>query len=158
MIFNEAEMATLACAVKCLISELSNESLDYFVDGDNRVLQNETQLMQLEAKLTHCLTSTNTEISCTEEKYECIGISTAHLTDKDLLQLDVLADDDDCNMIMKRSTGWFIKLYPEAEANLTYASMSNDFHHILQEAHKAGFRLVEFDSDASQYDCFVLNN
>lgn len=40
-------------------------------------------------------------------------------------------------MIMGRDTGWFVKLYEDAESNLDYHGMSDNFSNILVSALKA---------------------
>lgn len=87
----------------------------------------------------------------TPEEYKCICISTGHLTDTDRAALTALTDDPDCNMVMKRDYGWFIKLYSEQNISEDYGHMSESFQLIIRQAINHGYCLIEFDCDASTY-------
>ncbi|TNC80797.1 MAG: hypothetical protein C9356_11785 [Oleiphilus sp.] len=91
------------------------------------------------------------ELSASREQYKAIAVSTGCLSDDERKQMDVLAEDSDCNMIMGRDTGWLVKLYDEPEYNLGYEGMGDQFHAILLAALDAGYRLVEFDSAADDF-------
>lgn len=84
----------------------------------------------------------------TDDQYKCIGISTGHLTPHDIEQLRHLAARDDFQMVMERDTGFMVKLHEESEyfADDPY---SDNLLGILMSVHQAGYRLVEFDSDAT---------
>ncbi|KZX73203.1 hypothetical protein A3715_33275 [Oleiphilus sp. HI0009] len=86
-------------------------------------------------------------LSASTLQYKTIAVSPALLCESDCLQIEVLANDPNCNMIMGRDTGWFVKLYEEAEYNLGYEGMSDQFHCVLNDALKAGYRCIEFDGD-----------
>ena len=91
------------------------------------------------------------------ETYKVIALSTAHISKEDAAALDAAAADPEENMVMKRSTGWFIKLYWEQDSNDQETKNRNRRHGVSAEikdllsmAANAGFQMVEFDSDA---DC-----
>lgn len=88
-----------------------------------------------------------------KDRYSCVAISTAALTCYDQQLLAKL--EYDSNMVMGRDFGWFIKLYEETDALTAMLGEVNDdcynLHKILLNAHQAGYRMVEFDSDAQLY-------
>lgn len=90
------------------------------------------------------------------DQYKVLGVSTAHLKEEDHKALSELAADPECNVCAGRTTGWFIKLYENAESNLGYANMSDTFHKILLSALAAGYRMVEFDSAATVHEEFEV--
>jgi hypothetical protein len=90
------------------------------------------------------------QLNKSEEQYKVVGISTGHLTVDDSFSLDKLSSDCDCNIVMGRSTGWFIKLYDQKDQGQAYHGMSIQFITILNSAYEAGFRMVEFDSAANR--------
>lgn len=91
-----------------------------------------------------------TELEHSEDSYRTIGISNYHLSGADTVVLDDLASDPECNMVLKRDTGWFVKLYESPDAN-THASMSLNLNSILSACLSAGYRMIEFDADANLY-------
>lgn len=95
------------------------------------------------------------ELAATEDNYKVIGISTCHLSKADQVSLDELAQDEQCNMVMKRDTGWFVKLYEEKEYNDGHA-VSDNLKALLGFCFNAGYRMIEFDADASQYEYLTL--
>lgn len=97
-------------------------------------------------------------IATTDDEYRTVCVSTAHLRSEDIKALDALCET---NMVMHRDTGFFVKLYedidhydmslPGAE-NSKYRLLSDECLTILRDAHDAGYRMVEFDSDAEKYE------
>lgn len=85
-----------------------------------------------------------------EDKYQCIGVSTSHLTSDDKDKLSLTADGE-CNMIMERDTGFFIKLYEETEYTHNLCdNLSQEAQDVIMACHAAGFRMIEFDCDADE--------
>ncbi len=85
-----------------------------------------------------------------KDRYHCIAISTAALTEYDhqlLAKLEIAS-----SQVMGREYGWFIKMGEEpndiiGELDADYCNLKK----LLDAAHKAGYRMVEFDSDAQLY-------
>lgn len=100
----------------------------------------------------------NTEL----DTYACLALSAGHLSKQDVDYLDALAGKKEDQMVMRRDTGYFIKLYDELSYNLCpprgdnrdRSGMSQGLADIIIFAHDMGFRLIEFDADASVVDCF----
>ncbi len=90
------------------------------------------------------------ELAATIDSYKVIGICNAHLCEGDKSMLDMMASDDECNMVMKRDTGWFVKLYDAPEFN-EREDMSSNLKKLLRGCLGAGFRMIEFDADAAYY-------
>lgn len=90
------------------------------------------------------------ELERTEDSYKAIGISTYHLSLDDTVDLDGLAFDRECNMVMKRDTGWFVKLYDSPQAN-DREHLTEHLKSLFRACLGAGFRMIEFDADASIY-------
>lgn len=82
------------------------------------------------------------------DTYQVICINSSHLIDSDKDLLDNLGTST--GMIMKRDTGWFVKLYEDLESNYLYDS-SNELKKLFELCHAAGYRMIEFDCDASFY-------
>lgn len=84
------------------------------------------------------------------DRYHCVAISTAALTEYDqqlLAKLEIAS-----SQVMGREYGWFIKMGEEpndiiGELDVNYCNLKK----LLNAAHKAGYRMVEFDSDAQLY-------
>lgn len=89
------------------------------------------------------------KLMCAEDQYKVIGISTAHLTMDDKSLLSHLAQRDDTSMCMERDTGFFIKLYDELTC-YEESTYSENILNIVKLAIEAGFRMIEFDGDASE--------
>lgn len=98
----------------------------------------------------------------TDDRYNCVCVSTAHLTPHDReAALPILAAET--NMVAERDTGFFVKLYedadyydpeaPGAEYN-KFRILSQQALTILRDAHSAGYRMVEFDADADVYSVY----
>ena len=94
-------------------------------------------------------------MASSSDQYKTLGVSTSHLTIDDLKALEEIADDLNCNMILSRDTGWFVKLYDEPFDNF-HKGMSESFNKILIGALSAGYRMVEFDCDATEYKTFKV--
>lgn len=88
----------------------------------------------------------------TEDTYKAIGIYIGHLSKPDREALKELSEDGEVTMVMERDTGFFVKLYDEAKYNV-YGELSDLANNILAFAYEAGFRMIEFDCDATAYDC-----
>lgn len=84
------------------------------------------------------------------ETYSTAAVSTGNITRQDALELDELSLDDD-SMVMKRTEGYFIKLFDETNLN-QYPQFSAELNAMLVEATKQGFRMIEIDRDALQVD------
>ena len=101
------------------------------------------------------------------EEYKVLAISTSHLSKEDTSVFHSLShhhldayDHPFRHMVMARDTGWFIKLYDEADYNdlVTYPQaigegmrFSPALHKIIMFAHSNGYRMIEFDRDAEEY-------
>jgi len=105
---------------------------------------------------TRSINDTENALISTSDQYKTLCVSTSHLTRTDMQALEVLANDIDCNMIAGRDTGWFVKLYEEPQYNKEYSGCSEYFHHILITSLNNGYRMIEFDGQAEQYDDFPL--
>lgn len=98
-----------------------------------------------------------TELTQFAEQYKCIAVSTGHLQPSDIDELHSIVSRGSSNMITERDTGFFIKLYGVDSANdRAYGELSDSFYSLISEVQKAGYLLVEFDSDAKVYNCFPL--
>ena len=89
------------------------------------------------------------------DTYRVVAVSTGHLTSSDMRYLEgvskYVVDTERDNMVMARDTGWFIKLYDEPEYNQR-VGLSIAANELLKLAHMAGFKMVEFDSEAEVVD------
>jgi hypothetical protein len=95
-----------------------------------------------------------------KDTYNVISISTSHISNEDRIRLDVYSNDKTCNMIMNRDSGWFIKLYDDESANEAHG-LSAPLTTLLNVCLNLGFRMIEFDSDATVYEaltCFDCTN
>lgn len=85
----------------------------------------------------------------TRDQYRAIGVSTAHIpqADRDLLV------SVNHTRILSRDTGAFVTLC-DAEMPLPeqFPGFSKAFYEVLELAAIAGFEMVEFDADATEYD------
>lgn len=93
------------------------------------------------------------------ETYPVLALGTGHMTFEDSQYLDVLANTGS-NMVMKRESGFFIKLYAgedelEMNFNLHY---SPSLTSIITFAYENGFQLIEFDSDAPALKEFTVHD
>jgi hypothetical protein len=94
-------------------------------------------------------TEAEQSIANSAESYKVLALSTGHITKEDTDALNAAAADPEENMVMKRDTGWFIKLY--------YVPDISDQHSpaiklIIKLAVNAGFQMIEFDGDAGYID------
>ena len=86
------------------------------------------------------------------EEYKCLCVSTRHITKEDENILNQKAKDNN-TMIAERETGYFVKLFEHADDNV-YSQLSEAFNSVLEYAHVHGYRMVEFDCDAQEYEVF----
>ena len=84
--------------------------------------------------------------------YRAICLNTGHLTQSDISALEDASVNP--GMVLKRDTGFFIKLFDEIERDSTY---SDDLNAIIEWGHGLGHRLIEFDSDALEIDTFPIS-
>ncbi len=102
-------------------------------------------------------TEHTTELTQFAEQYQCIAVSTVHLQPSDIYELHSIVSSGSSNMITRRNTGFFIKLYgADSYSDRAYGELSESFYSLISEVQKAGYLLVEFDSDAKVYSCFPL--
>jgi hypothetical protein len=87
------------------------------------------------------------------EIYQCVCLSTAHITRGDAIILAdaALLDLSKSNMIMSRKTGFFIKLYEEEDLN-RHRYLSDIANHVIEWAWERGFRMIELDCDGPIID------
>ena len=95
-------------------------------------------------------------LAATRDQYKTLCINAAHIPYEEHEALSRLGDDSDCNMIFRRDTGWFIKLYDEAEYNNNYEGLGEAFSNILNAALKAGYRMIEIDLDGLVHEEFPV--
>lgn len=88
------------------------------------------------------------------ETYAVVAMSTGHLTKEDAAALQEAADCADDNMVMARSTGFFIKLYDLADSDDLRHGHSESIKRIIQWAKGLGFQMIEFDEAANPISCF----
>lgn len=88
------------------------------------------------------------------DTYRVVAVSTGHLTSSDMRYLESVSvrEPNRDNMIMSRDSGWFIKLYDEDDMYNHREGLSIAANEILRLAYMAGYRMVEFDSDAEVID------
>lgn len=91
------------------------------------------------------------------EHYRTACACTNHITEEDTHVLDRMLSQD-CSMVAKRPTGYFIKLYEhEDDSSNYYPAVSDAFNQLLLEAAKQGYRCLELDGAANDIDkapCF----
>lgn len=95
------------------------------------------------------------------DEYRAIALSTAHITEADRDELAAAATDGD-TMVLMRESGFFIKLYEETEdgdgqSNYRHG-VSESIKQIIRWAYNAGYRMIEFDSDAPFLEGFQTYN
>lgn len=86
--------------------------------------------------------------------YQTVCMAIEHLTRADIDILSLAAQSDE-QMVFKRDTGFFVKLYEEFEYNLDPGA-SETIKEIVLWAHQAGYRMIEFDQDAQTTDRFPI--
>jgi hypothetical protein len=81
-----------------------------------------------------------------QEQYKAVCISTGDIPEADM---DKLAEMGLMGqMVTTRDTGYFIKLFEEAEYNdEEYSALSATTKAIFSAAHEIGFRMIEIDCD-----------
>lgn len=86
------------------------------------------------------------------EEYMTVAMSTAHLTKEDLEALVQAAREDD-QMVLTRESGYFIKLYDACDdegVDRNYRHGHSDtIKDIIRWALESGYRMIEFDGDAT---------
>ncbi|MGX1201173.1 DUF5983 family protein [Marinobacter sp. MBR-105] len=101
------------------------------------------------------------ELIQTDDQYKAIGVSTAHIMQEDAERLSALAETGH-SLIAARPSGAFVKLHADdpkisepRPLEHTYQGFSDAFYSVLRMAKAAGYRLIEFDEDATIYDGIV---
>lgn len=141
-------------AAKKLIDDLTGqlEALHDSGDVGRAVFDQLEQLKRFQVEHQPYIDVPVREMQEASDQYACIAISTNALTEADKGRLSIIAGN---GMVFERSTGFFIKLYEETEYVLDMlGSLPGGVHNIdklLLNAHKAGYRMVEFDCDAELY-------
>lgn len=104
-------------------------------------------------------TKAEQSIANSAESYKVLALSTGHITKEDTDALNAAAADPEENMVMKRDTGWFIKLYYVPDISDQHTVNRNMRHGvspaiklIIKLAVNAGFQMIEFDGDAGYID------
>lgn len=93
------------------------------------------------------------------ESYKAAALSTAHLTQNDVSELQKLAGSDP--MIMERDTGVFIKLYCGSEEGMAAnfrPQFSDELKRIIRVLLSRGYQMIEFDADAEESDDFPIHD
>lgn len=80
------------------------------------------------------------------ETYRVIALSTAHIEHSDVATLSAAVDES--NMVMKRDTGFFIKLYLNSLAGNFRKDYSKSLKEVIAYAFDNNFEMIELDSDA----------
>lgn len=88
------------------------------------------------------------------DTYSVVALCTSHLSELDKDAIHDLRKGGN-QMILKRDTGFFVKLYDEIGYNL-YDGFSDGFKNIVKWAHEAGFRMIEFDGAAEELSIFPV--
>lgn len=89
----------------------------------------------------------------TPDQYKGIGVSSKHLKDEDVDKLDLAASES--NVVVKRDTGWFIKLPAEQdfgalEIFMQRYGLDGALKDIMRMAMEGGYRLIEIDDEARE--------
>ncbi|MBT41070.1 MAG: hypothetical protein CMF12_00965 [Idiomarina sp.] len=84
------------------------------------------------------------------ETYSVVALSTSHICKGALRYLTRLANDSECNMVMARDTGFFIKLYTDGDNVKT--DMPDSLKEVVVFCESRGFLMIELDGDAMQID------
>lgn len=92
-------------------------------------------------------------LAITEDQYRAVCLSTGHLPREDCTKLEDLAADEH-SPVLSRHHGWIIKLPEDLDTDDALNGLSKEFHAILSDAHALGYRMIEFDSDATTYDYY----
>lgn len=89
-----------------------------------------------------------------KDQYRAIGVNVAHLSESDKALLSKQSMSEVFGMVAERYNGWFFKIYDDVLSRELYDEYSDSFFSIVQFAYTNGFSLIEFDSDALEYDQF----
>lgn len=97
------------------------------------------------------------QLKAHKDTYQCIGLNLDHLQDDDKHALDCMTAE---SMVMERDTGWFVKLYEVDDESVSveehykqmYPGATENLLSIMCAVYRAGFRLIEFDTDALHVD------
>lgn len=106
----------------------------------------------------NCTPAQKVEGAVIIEKYSVVAMSTAHLTEMDSKALSIAAKDSEENMVMERSTGYFIKLYQgdDSKCSNFRHGHSDAIQDIIQWAINSGYGMIEFDCDAPTLSLFPV--
>jgi hypothetical protein len=85
------------------------------------------------------------------ETYKAIAVSTSHLSPDDVYLFESVVSAHSTNMLTKRDTGFFLKLYGERE-NDQKEEYSPSLNLIISRALASNALMIEFDADASIVD------
>ncbi len=88
------------------------------------------------------------ELLNTKDQYQTVVMSTAHLSVNDQTALDQLSANTQLGLVMKRDTGWFIKLNDEV---MLYERLSDHLNALISQVLNAGYQMIEFDCDGRVY-------
>ncbi len=94
------------------------------------------------------------EFSKTTDAYRVIGISTKHLPHDDLIRLESSSFSSQNTMVLSRDSGFFVKL--DSDKVKPLLDMSDFFNTICLNAYESGFKMIEFDDNATTYDSIPL--
>ncbi|WP_318482570.1 DUF5983 family protein [Photobacterium leiognathi] len=105
------------------------------------------------------------ELNNSADQYKVIGISAGHLSDNDKAFLEKIAEMEEENAMWdgvpfayvgKRNEGYFVKMYETLDLESCTITLEQDqLFTIAQAALNAGYRMIEFDCDADEYECFT---
>ncbi|CCO44221.1 hypothetical protein VIBNISOn1_1050047 [Vibrio nigripulchritudo SOn1] len=91
------------------------------------------------------------------EQYRTACACTSNITQEDTKALDSMLMQD-CSMVARRPTGYFIKLYEhDDDSSNYYPAFSDALNLILRVAAEQGFRCIELDCAANEVNnavCF----
>lgn len=85
-----------------------------------------------------------------KETYSVMAVSTSNLPEDEVKALELR----ESTMLMKRDTGFFIKLYEEQNYSLDHWKGFTHLSALITYAHDLGFRMIEFDGKAPILETF----
>lgn len=85
------------------------------------------------------------------ETYKAVALSTSHLSPDDMDLFERVVSMHNYNMLTKRETGFFLKLYGELESDQR-EEFSATLNRVIAMALNAGALMIEFDADATVVD------